>query len=46
MEGQGRRISALHPTTEKISIKVSMDVKMEVWWGSVLLENEVLTIFL
>ena len=47
--GKKRRVivrSAPNPTTGKISIQVSMDVKMEVWQGSILLENEVLAIFL
>jgi hypothetical protein len=38
--------SVKNSTTGKISIEVSTDVKMEVWRGSVLLENEVLAIFL
>jgi hypothetical protein len=35
-----------HTTTGKISTEVSMDIKMEEWRGSVLLENEVFAIFL
>jgi len=38
--------SAPNPTTGKISIEASTHVKMEVWRGSVLLENEARTIFL
>jgi hypothetical protein len=47
--GKKRRVivrSAPNPMTRKISIEVSTDIKMEVWQGSVLLENEVLAIFL
>jgi hypothetical protein len=38
--------SAPNSTTGKIGIVVSTDVKMEVWRSSVLLEIEVLAIFL
>jgi hypothetical protein len=38
--------STPNPTAVNISIEVSTDVKMEVWWGSVLLEDEVLVVFL
>jgi hypothetical protein len=46
---EGRKEEKSHckkRTTGKISTEVSTDVKMEEWWGSVLLENEVFTIFL
>jgi hypothetical protein len=38
--------SAPNQTIVKISIEVSTDVNMEMWRGSVLLENDVLVIFL
>jgi hypothetical protein len=46
-EEEGVTVSSTStPTTGKISTEVSTDVKMEVLLGSVLLENEVLAIFL